>query len=346
MSADPPGGSLRAGADRVHRSQARWEWRAAVSLSYASGVRTTYRTVCAVLLATILWAQGVAAADGPSPSVPRSPGPAGACRDLTPGDRRLDIDVEGMRRQVLIHVPPAAAQPGARLPLVLAYHGYSAYVEELAESLAVGPVADEDGFVVAYLQGLRRGPWPPDWYFPGAPDPPPPGLDEIGFTAAVLELAAAESCIDMARVTVVGHSKGGGMAEAAACALSDRLAGAVLLSAVQYAIPCTPASTIPIVALHALDDPVLPYAGGHIPGTPPEYDVGPVEEGLAAWADRNGCTSGPAISERPGGSAVLAWEGCAAPVVLHRLATGGHDIPPLAAVLVREMVTGTAETLD
>jgi polyhydroxybutyrate depolymerase len=302
---------------------------------------------CAVLLATVVSAQAVAAADGASPSAPGSGRPAGACRELAPGDQRLDIDVDGMRRQVLVHVPPAAAQPGARLPLVIAYHGYSAYAEERAESLGLGPVADEEGFVVVYPQGLRRGPWPPDWYFPGSPDPAPAGLDEIGFTEAMLDLAAAETCIDMERVIVVGHSKGGGMAEAAACAFSDRLAGAVLLSAVQFGIPCAPAAAIPIVALHALDDPVLPYGGGHIPGTPPEYpDVAPVEQGLAAWAGRNGCTSGPAITEQPDGGAMLAWVGCAAPVVLHRLATGGHDIPALAAGLVREMVVGPTDTPD
>jgi polyhydroxybutyrate depolymerase len=264
-----------------------------------------------------------------------------------PGEHTLAVDVDDIPREVMIHVPPAASRPGARLPLVIAYHGYSAYASQLAASLGLGQVADEDGFVVAYPQGLSRGAWPPDWFYPGAPGPAPQDMDDIRFTEAILELAADEGCVDIHRVIVVGHSKGGGMAEAAACALADRLAGAVLLSAVQFAIPCTPAVPIPIVALHALDDPVLPYAGGHIPGTPPGYpDVLPVEQGIAAWSTRNGCASGPVLSEQPDGGAVLAWEGCAASVVLHRLATGGHDIPALAAGLVREMVAGAPDGHD
>ncbi len=311
------------------------------------GVRAMHRTRCAVLLGALLLAPGSAAAEGASPSFAPSGGPVGPCRQLVPGDHTLAIDVDGISREVIVHVPPAASQPGARLPLVIAFHGYSAYASQLAASLGLGPVADEDGFVVAYPQGLSRGAWPPDWFFPGAPGPSPSGVDDIRFTEAILELAAAETCIDMGRVTVVGHSKGGGMAEAAACALPDRLIGAVLLSAVQFGVPCAPAVPIPIVALHALDDPVLPYAGGHIPGTPAGYpDVLPVEQGIAAWSTRNGCASGPVISEQPDGSAVLAWEGCAASVVLHRLATGGHDIPALAASLVREMVAGATDGPD
>jgi polyhydroxybutyrate depolymerase len=300
----------------------------------------------AILLATLLLVPAAPTEGAQLSTVPMSP-PASSCRDLIPGEYPSEVDVDGLPREVLVHVPPAASEPGARLPLVIAYHGYSAYAWQLAESARLGPVADELGFVVAYPQGLPDGPWPPDWYFPGAPDEPPQGVDEIRFVEVLLELAAAEGCIDTDRVFVMGHSKGGGMAEAAACALADRLAGAVLVSAIQLGIPCAPATPIPVVALHALDDAVLPYAGGHIPGTPSSYpDVLPVEQGIGAWATRNRCTSGPVVSPRPDGGADLAWEGCAAPVILHRLASGGHDIPDLAAVVVREMVLDTADGGD
>jgi polyhydroxybutyrate depolymerase len=167
-------------------------------------------------------------------------------------------------------------------------------------------------------------------------------VDEIRFAEAILDLASKEGCIDTDRVVVMGHSKGGGMAEAVACALADRLAGAVLVSAVQFGIPCRPAAPIPIIALHAIDDEVLPYAGGHIGGAPPGYpDVLPVEQGIAAWATRDGCTGSPVVIGPPAGDAVLTWQGCAAPVVLYRLGSGGHAYPALATLLVREMVQRT-----
>lgn len=37
------------------------------------------------------------------------------------------------------------------------------------------------------------------------------------------------------------------------------------------------------------------------------------------------------------GGVVLAWQGCDAPVELHRLDTGGHAYPALASELVRQL---------
>ena len=76
------------------------------------------------------------------------------------------------------------------------------------------------------------------------------------------------------------------------------------------------------------------------PGTPSWFaELLPIEAAIAAWAARNGCDAGPITTPSEGG-AVLAWQGCDAPVELHRLDTGGHAYPPLASELVRGLALG------
>jgi polyhydroxybutyrate depolymerase len=303
-------------------------------------MRTRRLARCTLVCAALLLAPA-GAVDGASPSTIPSPlpSPAPACANLFPGEYTITIDVAGLSREVLVHVPPAVATPGARLPLVIGFHGYTSYAWQLSETARLSAAADEDGFVLAYPQGLRVGSWPTDWFIPGGPDRPPASVDDIAMVEALLDLAGAEGCIDVGRIVVMGHSKGGGMAEAAACHLADRLAGAVLISPVQFGIPCEPARPIPIAAVHAVDDEVLPYEGGQVAGAPSWYARQlPIEQGMAEWAVRDGCTGGPAMTEQQDGGAILVWEACAAPVVLHRLASGGHDYSLLGSELVREMV--------
>jgi polyhydroxybutyrate depolymerase len=301
-----------------------------------SAIRPVWR---ALLIGSLVL--GAAGSAGPTASTAATLPPAATCRDLVPGDHTIHVDVDGTMRDALIHVPPAAAAAGARLPLVIGFHGYSASDTQLAASAQLGPIADTDGFVVVFPQGTGGV---PSWYWPGGPAAPPAGVDDIRFVEVLLDLASAQGCLDDQRVVVMGHSMGGGMADAVACELTPRIAGVVEVSAVRFGSPCAPARPIPVVALHALDDPVLPYAGGRIPWTPASYPaVLPVEQAMAGWAARDGCSGSPVTSDDADGGSILSWQDCVAPVVLHRRVRGGHGYPSLASELVREMVRGTGD---
>jgi polyhydroxybutyrate depolymerase len=291
--------------------------------------------VCGVALLLAAHVLPLASAGVTASAVPPS-APTAACWTLSAGDQTIRFEVDGTTREVLVHVPPLSRRPVTGMPLVIAFHGYSATARQLADTALLDPIADEDGFAVAYPQGAGAV---ATWAFPGGPTLPSDGVDDIRFMEALLDRVTAEGCVDTGRVIAMGHSMGGGMAEALACELADRLAGAVLVSAVRFGIPCSPARPIPVLALHALDDDVLPYWGGHIPGTPTWYpDVEPVERAMADWAARNGCAAGPIATDGPDGGWVLDWDGCSARVALHRLASGGHAYAHLASLLVRDLV--------
>jgi polyhydroxybutyrate depolymerase len=276
------------------------------------------------------------AAHGASaPPVPASPAASvdpGCVPALKAGSQTVTIDVGGTPRGIIIHVPDA--DPGLQLPAVVAFHGYSSFATELEAVSGLSALADEGSFLVAYPQALGD---PTEWHFAGNR-----GYDQRDITMIRLlrRLLVEQACVDPERVFLAGHSMGGGMASDAACRLADQVAGVALVAALWFELPCQPARPVPVVAFHSLDDPVLPYLGGKIGGVGPGVpEVLPVEDAIAAWAQRDGCGSPPATSPMEDGSAVLAWSDCAAPVVMHRLPSGGHDWPAVASRLIAQMVT-------
>jgi polyhydroxybutyrate depolymerase len=260
-----------------------------------------------------------------------SPAPAGndgLCQPgLAPGHHVLELDIAGTPREVIVDVPES--RRGVRPPAVIAFHGYSSYADQLEATSGLGRIATEDGFVVAFPQGLGD---PPEWHFSGYYGAGPRDID---LADELMTLLVEQACADPERILVAGHSMGGAMASEVGCRLADRVAGVVLVAALWFQPPCAPARPVPVLALHALDDEVLPYEGGAIggvgSGVPPILGV---EEAIAAWAAHDGCGDPPTVTDAADGSAVLSWPDCAAPVVLHRLPTGGHAWPSIATGLI------------
>jgi polyhydroxybutyrate depolymerase len=251
---------------------------------------------------------------------------------LMAGSQTLTIDVNGTPREVIVHIPQT--DTGMRLPAVVAFHGYSSFARDLEDVAGLSALADEEGFVVAYPQALGS---PTEWFFTGNR-----GYDQRDFsmTESLLRMLVERACVDPDRIVLAGHSMGGGMASDAACRLADQVAGVVLVAALWFELPCEPVRPVTVIAMHALDDPVLPYAGGTIggvgPGVPEQL---PVEMAMAAWAERDGCGMMPVSSADADGAGVLTWPDCTTPVMLYRLPAGGHDWPGAAAGLIAAMAT-------
>lgn len=288
------------------------------------------RSILAVTLALLVLGSASALAQ-PSSAPATSAAGAGiedACRSaLATGRHVLDLDVAGTPRKVIVQVPTLA--PGVRPAAIIAFHGYSAHADQLEATTGLSPLADERGFVIAYPEGLGD---PTEWHFSGSFGAGPRDVD---LADTLMTTLVEQACVDPGRILIAGHSMGGAMASEVACRLADRVAGVVLVAALWLQLPCAPARPVPVVAMHALDDEVLPYAGGAIagvgPGVPPTLGV---EEAVGAWAVHDGCGSPPTVADQADGSAVLSWPGCAAPVVLHRLPAGGHAWPSVATGII------------
>jgi polyhydroxybutyrate depolymerase len=214
----------------------------------------------------------------------------------------VGLVVDGAERTYRLHAPPSPVRP---LPLVVVLHGAGATAQEVERRYHWDPLADREGFAVAYPQGLARR-----WDDQGSTD--------VAFLGAVLDDIAGRLPVDTRRVYVTGISNGGVMTYRAGCALARRVAA---IGPVAAWIPdCAPATPVSVVHVHGLDDRVLEFDGGS--GYPP------VPEGVAAWRRADGC-SDAGDTRRVGEVTRVRWAACAPGVAveLDTIASGQHEWP-------------------
>ncbi len=266
---------------------------------------------------------------------------ARAAWSLAPGDYRFDLDHDGRQRSYLVHVPPQAAD-GRPLPAIVNFHGGGGSAAAHERFSGMDGAADRHGFIAVYPNGSGRLPgrlltWNAGNCCGYAQQQ---GIDDIGFSAAVLDDLASRMPVDARRIYVTGMSNGGMMAHRLAEGLPERIAAAAPVAGTH--VPGGPAAAraVPILHIHSIDDPRALYAGGLGPPFPFTQNRIPhqaVEETLAAWAARDRCAAAPTQAERrtgTGGDAGvtatrLVWSGCrdGAEVSLWKLTGAGHVWP-------------------
>lgn len=258
---------------------------------------------------------------------------------LPPGDHARELAHGGRERSYLLHVPPAPAA-GPR-PLLLAFHGGGGNGPGFQRYAGLDPLADRDGWLVAYPNGTNRRfdqrllTWNAGGCCGFASDN---AVDDVGFALALIDDVGRYAAVDRARVYATGHSNGAMMAyrlaaeQPAAVAAIAPVAGAMMLE------PFAPARPVPVLHIHSVDDPRALYAGGVTEVFGREIRHRPVEGGLARWRAADGCPTEPAVLERRSRPArdgaihtatLLAWAPCAggSEVRLWKLTGGGHGWP-------------------
>jgi polyhydroxybutyrate depolymerase len=119
------------------------------------------------------------------------------------------------------------------VPLLIALHPFAGSGESMANTTGFDGIADEEGFVVCYPNGVTL-------LWNGDPtDETPKQLlvedaDDVGFIDTLLDRLIVDYPIDPARVYVCGASNGGLMVQRLACELPDRFAAA---AAVMITLP-------------------------------------------------------------------------------------------------------------
>lgn len=263
-----------------------------------------------------------------------------ACRPpaRAQADEARTLEHQGVERRYLLRLP-AVATPGPK-PLVIALHGFTQPVESLRAWLRLDPVADREGFAVAYPEAIEGR-----WSYPQGGGVLLPGrdaeeVDDVGFLDALLDALAAEGVADPARAYVAGNSRGALMTWALACRRPERFAAAAPLSSgmreAQLA-SCSPARPVPIVAMAGTADPVQRYDGWL--GPPPLTRLLSVPETMEFWRRLHGCDGQTARwlphrePDDPTRTELVEWTGCASggPVLLYRVVGGGHQPPSFAS---------------
>jgi polyhydroxybutyrate depolymerase len=235
-------------------------------------------------------------------TLPVTPSPA-VTASCARGDYFEELQSSGQARQYLLHVP-ATYKPEEPSALVLVFHGAGIAAERFEDYSGFTHVADREGFLIVYPQGLGVE---PAWQA---------NSRDIQFIRDLIDHLQRRCHVDPNRIYASGHSNGGGMVDRLGCELSDRIAAIGTLSGA-YASSgrCSPSRPVAIFALHGTADPIVPYEG--------------VPEWALAWAQRNGCDLEPTNLVRNVLISEKQWNNCraGADVILYTIQDHGHEWP-------------------
>jgi polyhydroxybutyrate depolymerase len=181
------------------------------------------------------------------------------------------ISVGGVTRTYRLYVP-RTFEPGDSA-LIIALHGRGAggpgsAMEQYSQ---LDSKADQEGFAVAYLDGLVDATGTLNWnyyydfFFTSGPD-------DVGFVRSAIDLLQEQLQPNPRRIYVVGTSAGGFMAQRVGVELSDRVAaigvvegGLYLLSPSSPPFIPNPAAPISVLFLKGDQDPNNQYCGAVFP---------------------------------------------------------------------------------
>lgn len=304
------------------------------------------------LLATVSLGVSLAAcggsSDDPAPPAPAAPPPAAPPPPPPPpppypaGLSDATITVNGTTRNFRIHVPGSASLKA----IVLVLHGGGGSGTTIADggfpTSVFRTVADREGFVVVYPEGLPAADGGPAWADCRGDSAVASNADDIRFLDALIERLRMEFTLEAWRVFMTGSSNGGLMSMAYAF---QRPAGVGAIATASANLPlnpkpgaCTsgPPQPVPILMTHGTADPQMPFAGGCVAnfgGACSRGQVVSTEATLQRWLQINGLQSiAPVTStvdlypDDAGPARRFDYAG-APPVQWWRLDGAGHTAP-------------------
>jgi polyhydroxybutyrate depolymerase len=240
--------------------------------------------------------QGRLAADEP---LLRAQAVAVVFRTLAARDRVASGDVYGHmfvadgRRTFLLHIPRsyASAPEPQPVPLVLVFHGVLDTGAEMAEQTGFSELSEEEGFIVAYPDGVGRR-WNAGFFRPDSPFDQA-SRDDVAFVDVLIERLSATYRIDETRVYAAGFSNGGMFSYRLGAERPETFAA---IGSVAGTLPeplarsLEPGCSVPLIAFHGTEDPVVPFEGGTIGFM--NLNLLSVDDTIAAWSAVSGSPAG------------------------------------------------------
>lgn len=244
-----------------------------------------------------------------------TPNPSGNGCGKSTNDGAKTIMHDGRAREFDVRLP-AGYDANRPTPVVLNFHGRNSSASQQVWISEMDPIADRENFIVVYPSGVGST-WNADLCCGTASSS---NIDDVGFTAAMLDKLEQDYCVDAKRVYATGLSNGGFISHKIACELSDRIAAiapvaGTLLSA------CEPSEPVAVMHFHGTADSIVSYNG--------YVGFAGVDDTIDTWVDRNSCSSSPTQVYAQGDVVCDEWSGCAGGVAVQRCKVngGGHQWP-------------------
>lgn len=250
------------------------------------------------------------------PTLPMAPG----------ANKTFTVVAGGHRRTYIVHAPKTV--PPGRLAVVLAFHGAGDTAAGMEQETGLDATADAHGFLAVYPQGYEN-----TWN-EGAGHTPAEqaGIDDVGFTAAMIAQLDRTFPVDAGAIAATGFSNGALLVEYLGCRLASSIAVIAPVAGplpVSVSASCRPSRPVSVVAFHGTADSGIPYGGGPFPGVGGGTTVLSAPDSAARWAQLDHCATQRRVSPAGTGYSTTAYGRCAAgaSVALYTLAGGPHAWP-------------------
>ena len=258
-----------------------------------------------------------------------------------------NFDFGGLARTYTVHMPAGVEHPTG---LVINLHAAGATGQDQAALTHYDSVADTNGFVVAYPDGIDFS-WADGR---GASVPDRQGVDDVGFIAALAGKLVAELGIDPGHVYATGLSAGAFMANRLACDRADLFAAiAPVAGTLGTSVPCNPSRPVSVMETHGTADPIVPFDGGAMTGRGGVSDIVAAPAMVQRWRSVDGCRAAPKDDELPDAGDGTSTDrstsaGCSAgtSVVFMRVDGGGHTWPGAPEILPAQSVGPASHGFD
>jgi len=192
------------------------------------------------------------------------------------------------------------------VPLIIDMHGYGSDSTDHRELSSFNAIADEEGAIVIYPDGVsgfnmewdqeETQAWNSGWCCAHSTRE---GIDDVGFIEKIVNLSLEMHNVDSNRIYASGWSNGCSMAQRLAMESSHIFAAVGCMAFYLITEPVDYYSPIPIMEVHGFLDQVVLYESSALSvpfneemwTNPESYDTGAIEN-IYEWGSHNGC-SGP-----------------------------------------------------
>jgi polyhydroxybutyrate depolymerase len=257
--------------------------------------------------------------------------------ELGPGDHTRKLEIDGRERSYLVHVHEGSPAGGlVYWPVVLAFHGSGTNARLMQHFSGLSDKADAAGFVVVYPNGTGHIGSARTFNAGNCCGHAlKTGVDDVGFTAAILDDLAAALPVDTKRVYATGMSNGAMMTYRLAAELSERIAAIAPVAGPLGLAEIHPRLPVPVCHFHGDHDAYAPYQGGIGPLSISKTNFLSVDFSIRSWVQANGCDSEPLTEALPcpieDGTSITrqTYSGGigGSEVILYTIHGGGHTWP-------------------
>lgn len=259
------------------------------------------------------------------------------------------ISHQNKQRRYILHLPKI--YDGIKeVPLVIFLHGAGGNSENAQSFTNFNQVSNDNGFLVAYPQGLfERNPNGFVWAAARGLPADSLGIDDVGFIDTLVTILKGQYKINAKKVFICGFSNGGFLVQRIAFEKNQQFAAFGSLGATmnqnKYGSK-DPGRAIPMMFVLGSSDPLVPYNGG-IAGVNTTLPIVGIEKAVSFWVTNNNCQTAIPSADLPNkstndNSTVTVYEytngSCNSKVKFYKINGGGHTWPGVK--LIRQTPRG------